>query len=70
MQYLLNIVIPYDWNKFVSHVKGLIIIISQIGVFWGDDNKYTINYHFQMEDDKICEVGPLLNFHFKHLLDD
>jgi hypothetical protein len=29
--YLLNIVIPYiDWSKFVSHVKNLIIIISQM----------------------------------------
>jgi len=36
-------VIPYDWNKFVSHVKGLIIIISQIGVFGGDDHKYVVN---------------------------
>jgi hypothetical protein len=27
---LLNIVIPYGWNKFVSHVKSLIIIISQM----------------------------------------
>jgi hypothetical protein len=39
----INIVIPYDWNKFVSHVKSLIIIISQMGVFWGKDHKYVIN---------------------------
>jgi hypothetical protein len=26
------------------------------------------NYHFQMDDDKICEVGNFLNFHFKHFL--
>jgi len=56
-------VIPYDWNKFVSHVKSLIIVISQIGLFLGvmtislwQINILT-NNHFQMEDDKICEVG-------------
>ncbi len=38
--------IPYDWNKFVSHVKSLIIIISQTSVFEGDDHKYVVNYHF------------------------
>jgi len=27
--------IPYDWNKFVGHVKNLIIIISQMGVSGG-----------------------------------
>jgi hypothetical protein len=31
---LLNIVIPYDWNRFVSHVKSLITIISQMGFFF------------------------------------
>jgi len=41
--YLLNIVIPYNWNKFVSHVKSLIIIISQMGVFVGYDHKYVVN---------------------------
>jgi len=30
----------------VSHVKGLIIIISQTGVFEGDDRKYVVNYDF------------------------
>jgi hypothetical protein len=43
----------------MSHVKSLIIIISQMGVFGGYDHKYIkilTNYHFQMEDDKICEV--------------
>jgi hypothetical protein len=49
--------IPYDRNKFVSRVKSLIIIISQMGVFGGDDHKYVVNYHFQMEDDKICEAS-------------
>jgi hypothetical protein len=58
---LLNIVIPYHWNKFVSHVKSL-IIISQIGIFGGNDHKYVViniwtNCHFQMEDDKIFEVS-------------
>ncbi len=38
--------IPYDWNKFVSHVKSLIIIISQMGVFGGYDHKYVVNSHF------------------------
>jgi hypothetical protein len=42
-KYLLNIVIPYDWNMFVSHVKSLIIIISQMGVFGGYDHKYVVN---------------------------
>ncbi len=65
--------IPYDWNKFVNHVKSLIIIITQMGVFGAYDHKYVvinilINYHFQMEDDKICEVGNFLNFHFRHFL--
>jgi hypothetical protein len=49
--------IPYDWNKFVSHVKSLIIVISQMGVFGGDDHKYMVNEHFdklsfQMGDEK------------------
>ncbi len=26
------------------------------------------NNHFKMEDDKICEMGHFLNFHFKHFL--
>jgi hypothetical protein len=39
-------VIPYDWNKFVSHVKNLIIIVSQMGVFGGDDHEYVVNSHF------------------------
>jgi hypothetical protein len=66
-------VIPCDWNKFVSHVKSLIIIISQIGVFGGDDHKYVVNltsYHFQMEDDNICEMDHFLKFHFIHFLVD
>jgi hypothetical protein len=42
----IKIVIPYDWNKFVNHVKSLIIIISQMGVFGGDHHKYVINQHF------------------------
>ncbi len=54
--------IPYDWNKFVNHVKNLITIISQTNVFgvmtismW--QINILTNYQFQMEDDKICEVG-------------
>jgi hypothetical protein len=39
-------VIPYDWNKFASHLKNLIIVISQMGVFEGDDHKYAVNQHF------------------------
>jgi len=35
--------ILYDWNKFVSHVKSLVIIISQMGVFGGDDHNYVVN---------------------------
>jgi len=30
---ILNIIIAYDWNKFVGHVESLIIIISQMVVF-------------------------------------
>jgi hypothetical protein len=30
-------------NKFVSNVKYLIIIISQMNVFQGDDHKYVVN---------------------------
>jgi len=57
-------VIPYDWNKFVSHVKILIIIISQMGVFEGD------NYHFQIEDDKVCEVDHFLKVSFQTFFGD
>jgi hypothetical protein len=39
----INIVIPYDWNKFVSHMKNLIIIISQMGAFGGYGHKYVVN---------------------------
>jgi len=35
--------ILYDWNKFVNHVKSLIIIISQTSVFGGYDHKYVVN---------------------------
>jgi hypothetical protein len=38
----INIVIPYEWNKFVRYVKNLIIIISQMDVFGGDDHKYVV----------------------------
>jgi predicted transglutaminase-like protease len=48
----------------------LIIIISQMGVFQGNDHRYVVNEnfdknHFQMEDAKICEVRHFLTFHFK-----
>jgi hypothetical protein len=36
-------VIPYDWIKSGSHVKSLIIIITQVGAFKGDDHKYVVN---------------------------
>jgi hypothetical protein len=39
----INIMIPYDWNKLVNHVKSLIIIISQMGAFGGYDHKYVVN---------------------------
>jgi hypothetical protein len=35
--------ITYDRNRFVSHVKNLIIIMSQMGFFQGDDHKYVVN---------------------------
>ncbi len=60
--------IIYDWNKFVSHVKSLIIIISQMGVFGGYDinmRKINILTNYHVEDDKICDVGNFLNFHFQ-----
>jgi hypothetical protein len=41
--YLLNIVVPYDYNKFVNHVKNLIIIISQMNVFRDNDHNYVVN---------------------------
>jgi hypothetical protein len=49
--------IPYDYNMFVNHVKILIIIISQIGGFQGDDHKHVRNSYFNkqsfsMEDEK------------------
>jgi hypothetical protein len=37
------IVIPYYWNKFMSNMKSLIIIISEMGFFKGDDHKYVAN---------------------------
>jgi hypothetical protein len=40
---MLNIVIPYDWNKFVNHTKSLIILISQMGVLGDNDHKYVVN---------------------------
>jgi hypothetical protein len=33
VQYLLNIVISYYWNKFMNNMKSLIIIISEMGFF-------------------------------------
>jgi len=33
----------YYWNMFVNQLKSLIIIISQMGVFGGDDHKYVVN---------------------------
>jgi len=54
----------YDWKKFVYHVKHLIIIISQMSFFQGNDHKYAINFlinnHFEMEHDKKFEVSHLL----------
>jgi hypothetical protein len=29
--------------KFMTHVKSLVIIISQMGVFGGYDHKYVVN---------------------------
>jgi hypothetical protein len=41
--YLLNIVVPYDYNKFVNHVKNLIIITSHMSVFGDNDHNYVVN---------------------------
>jgi hypothetical protein len=38
--------IPYNWNKFVNHVKSLTIIILQMGVFGGYDHKYVVKLTF------------------------
>jgi len=38
--------ILYDWNKFVSHMKSLIINILQMCVFGGNDHKYVVNQYF------------------------
>jgi hypothetical protein len=53
------------WNKFVNQVKSLIIIISQMGFFkmmtismW--QIKILTSNHFQMEDNKKCDVGHFL----------
>jgi len=40
---LLNIVIPYDWNKFVSCVKSLRINILQMDLKKNNDCIYVIN---------------------------
>jgi hypothetical protein len=39
-------VIPYDWNKFVKHVKSVKLSYHKMGVFEGDDHKYVVNLHF------------------------
>jgi hypothetical protein len=31
---------------FVNHVKSLVIIISQMGLFKGDDHKYVVDLKF------------------------
>jgi hypothetical protein len=61
--YLLNILIPYDSNMFMGHVKGLIFLLSQMVFFkvitismWSIKN--LTNNHFQMEYDKKHDVGP------------
>jgi hypothetical protein len=35
----IKIMFLYDYNKFVNHVKSLIIIISQMGFLKGDNHK-------------------------------
>jgi len=50
-------------------VKHLIITISQMSFFQGNNHKYAINFliknHFEMEDDNKFEVSHLFLFHFK-----
>jgi hypothetical protein len=45
-----------------------------MGVSRGDDHKYVVmfltNYHFQMENNKISEVGHVFELHLKHFLVD
>jgi hypothetical protein len=35
--------ISYDWNKFVNHMKSLIIIIAQLDIFHGNDHNYVVD---------------------------
>jgi hypothetical protein len=69
---LLNIVIPCDWNKFVCHVKHLIIIISPMSFFQGNNHKYAINFliktRFEIEDDNKFEVSHLFKFHYNFFI--
>ncbi len=59
--------IPYNWNTFVSHLKSLIIIISQMSFFTAMNRnifkiKKLTNNHFQMQNNKHYEVGHFLKF--------
>jgi hypothetical protein len=38
-----------DWNTFVSHVKSLIIVMSQMGIFKTINIKYVLNYNFDKQ---------------------
>jgi hypothetical protein len=38
-----HVVIAYDCNRFVSHVKTFIIIISQMAFFHSNDHKYVVH---------------------------
>jgi hypothetical protein len=70
--YLLKITIWYYWTIFVIHVKSLNnyhITNEFFKTSWVEVIiKNLINNHFQMEDDKKCEMCHLLKFHFKMFL--
>jgi hypothetical protein len=36
-------------DMFVNHVKSLVIIISQMGFFKGDDDKYVVHLNFDKQ---------------------
>jgi hypothetical protein len=38
-----SIWLEYSLLKFMNHVKNLMIIILQMGIYGGDDHKYVVN---------------------------
>jgi len=72
LKYLLNIMIPYDWNKFMNCRKNLIIIISLIN-FFKVMTICMVNLNFEKKlfsNKRLEEIwgGTFLKFSFKMLL--